>query len=121
MSPIWGTNLKKSAIMSIAAPSSSPLGTELLERAQSHARIVLPLGKASRLLGKDGDDRSPCACIFTIGEEARTRYDGGRGGSGKGGETDPQGSQVSGRGGADSTGAPPAFRLSRIREALEAE
>jgi hypothetical protein len=35
-----------------AALSSNPLGTELLERAQSHARIALASGEGSPSLGK---------------------------------------------------------------------
>jgi hypothetical protein len=57
--PFGGQNEKKMRGWTTAAPSSSPLGTELLERAQSHTRIALPLGKAFRLLGRDGGDRFP--------------------------------------------------------------
>ena len=53
LSPFWGTNLKNFVASSRrAALSRSPLGTELLERAQSHARIVRPVGRASASWGE---------------------------------------------------------------------
>lgn len=53
LSPFWGTNLKNlGTIEERAALSRSPLGTELLERAQSHARIVRPVGRASASWGE---------------------------------------------------------------------
>ena len=53
LSPFWGTNLKIFvADGRVAALSRSSLGTELLERAQSHARIARPVGRASASWGE---------------------------------------------------------------------